>query len=176
MKLRFQTIFVLFLTLGVISTSCDDDESFSATNSFTIDDVEYDLSQGILFINGPNGEGGFDFDVALTSSTIEFDPSVGYFSGTGDIVVLDLDSPSENTLEVGTYNFAQDRSEYTMTYAAIGLGIDADYGSGDEIEATAGSVEVRKSGSETVLTFNLTLSDGRTVAGSYKSDLIEYEY
>ena len=175
MKLRFQTIFVLFLALGVISTSCnkDDDGDSSSANSFTLDGTSYDLANGFLTDFGDNGNGSFDFDVTLTSSSITADGTTGYFTGTGDIVYLDLNSSSADGLVAGTYNFANNRDVFTLVDGTVGTEVDASNGDGTSFDVTAGTVEVAINGSSTSFDFTLTLSNNEIVTGSWEGVLVD---
>lgn len=175
MKLRFQTIFVLFLALGVLSTSCgnDDDGGASSSNSFTLNGNSFDLERGFLTDFGENIDGSFDFDVTLTSSDIDFDGSTGYLSGMGDVVYLDLNSSSADGLVAGTYAFANDREAFTFVDATVGTDVDVYTGSGTSFLVTGGTVDVAISGSTTSLDFTLTLSNNDTVTGNWSGVLVE---
>lgn len=176
MKLRFQTIFVLFLALGVISTSCnkDDDGGSSASNSFTVDGTTYALTNAYkLAYNYPNADGSDDIDIWLTTSDITSSGNQE-LSGSGDVVYLDLNSSTTPELASGTYNYASERAAFALSDSYAGENIDVYTLSGDKLFiVTGGSVEVSQNGNETRFEFNLTTADGKTITGNYQGTLTD---
>lgn len=170
-------MFVLFLALGVISTSCnkDDDGGSSSSNSFTVDGNTYDLSRAYkTAFNYPNPDGSDDIDVYLTTSDIT--AGNGELNGTGNALYLDLNSSTTPDLATGTYTFATDRAAFVLSDGtSAGVNVDVYTGAGDQVfVVNGGSVEVSKDGDETRFEFNLTTTDGNTITGSYQGTLTDF--
>lgn len=168
MKLR--VLFMLLLAVAMTSVSCNkDDDDNGSGDSFTYNGTTYDLSQGYIISYGNNGNESFDFDVVLVSEGLVLDAD-GDFSGTGDYVLLDLNTNSSAGLVDGTYTYdedEEDRDSFILTFGDAGINFNPASGSGTLLEANAGTVTV--DGDE--ITFDLTIPGGQKIEGSFEGML-----
>lgn len=163
--------FLGVLSLTLVMPSCKKDKDNSVKNEFVLDGKSYDLDKGFLIDFGDNGNGSFDFDVVLSSSTINYSDATGYFNGVGDFIYLDLNSSSDAGLVSGTYNFSSNRDVFSFVDGQVAIGYDIGTLTGEDFEVNGGTVEVEVNGNEVTIDCNLTLSGGGTVEGNYKGTL-----
>ncbi|GJM33751.1 MAG: hypothetical protein DHS20C18_27520 [Saprospiraceae bacterium] len=164
--------FIGLLSVTMMLQSCKkDDDSGTPKNEFTLNGESFELGKGFLAEYGENGNGSYDFDVTLTSSSITYNEISQEFNGQGDVIYLDLNTSSESGLVDGTYNFSSDREAFTMVYGEIGVDVDAMTGAGDVYEVIGGTVTIEVDGNETLVEFDLTLSDNTKVTGRFKGVL-----
>ena len=148
-------LIVLVLFMGCAT------EGGSGTGSFTYDGQTYPLTGAGLDIFTEY------FEVNLVSSGI----NVAEWTGTGNIVWFDLTSPSTQGAP-GTYDWAV-TGGYELYDAAISLNYVAGSGTGtwlsadDVLASTADYVSIAVDGSTYTIEFHLTMTDGKTVTGSY---------
>lgn len=171
-KFNFSTTLVLTsLVMLFMFSSCkkEDETPPTPSNSFTVSSFSADLTKGNIEEYGDNGNGSYDWDVTLLSDGIDLESE----SGVGSAVYLDLNSDSETGLTAGTYNWAADRDVFTLVDAAAAINYDIESEVGDYINdtATGGTVIISFSGDDTVIDFELTMSDGEEVKGYYKGTL-----
>ncbi|MEL6837539.1 MAG: hypothetical protein AAFP77_31310 [Bacteroidota bacterium] len=164
-------LFALSLSVLFLYSSCNKDDDDSVRNEFTLNGDSYQLAKGFMTEYGSNGNGSFDFDVELTSSTVNYNDFDGSFSGTGDVIYFDLNTSLETGLVNGTYNFSSDRNAFTFVDGAVATNYDADTESGDVFAVVGGSVEIEIRGNETYFSWNLTISNGTTVTGEFQGIL-----
>ena len=107
--------------------------------------------------------------MTLTSSTVTY--SNGSFSGTGDLIYLDLNTSSATGLVAGTYNFSSNRDVLTFVDGNVARNFDLATQTGENISITGGTVKVDVDGTVYTFTLNLTTSSGKTVTGYYKGAL-----
>ncbi len=112
--------------------------------------------------NTGGGESGYDLDFLAVSSGIDLTIE----SGIGDGVILDLNSPN-STLASGTYTWSGTRTDYTLVWAVIFINFDIDLNTGTKVAAIGGTVTVSVNENIYTVDFNLAMSDGKTVTGSY---------
>ncbi len=163
--------FLGVLSLSILLPSCNKDDDNSISNEFLLNGNNYALSKGFIEDFGDNGNGSYDFDVVLTSSSINYSDATGDYSGTGDLIYLDLNSSSETGLVSGTYNYSSNRSALTFVDAQVATDFNALTLTGDTFEVVGGTVEIEINGNEVTIDFNLTLAGNNTVEGNYKGTL-----
>lgn len=161
---------IAIVAFTVFSGCNKDDDDTAVKNEFTYDGNTYDLVKGYLNDVGPNFNGTHDFDIYLTSSGLS--NNNGTITGTGDLIYLDLNTNSSTGLEAGTYNWSSTRTAFSIVPGSQAY-IDYNFAtfSGTTIAATAGTVDVAINGMETTITFNLTMSGGKTLTGEWKGVL-----
>lgn len=162
--------FIVLLSILTFSSSCKKDDA-SPSNQFTLNGESFDLSQGFIEEYGDNGNDSYDFDVTLLSSGINYSESQS-FSGSGNILYLDLNTSSEDGLVSGKYNYANDRDVFTLVDAIIATDYDVINETGNEFEVIGGSVDLDVDGSEVTIDFDLTLSNNTSVTGRFKGPLL----
>ncbi|MGB1242498.1 MAG: hypothetical protein ACPG49_08255 [Chitinophagales bacterium] len=176
MQLFKVTLFVVSLFFIALSPSCKkDDASPNNQNQFTLNEESFEISKGFIEEYGSNGNDSYDFDVSLVSSDINYNQTEGDFSGTGNVIYLDLNTSSENGLVSGTYNYSDDRDTFTLVAAAVATNYDTENETGSNFAVTGGSVDVDVDGSNVSFEFNLTISNNATVTGSFKGSLLSID-
>lgn len=182
MKKAFKNLFTLAFcssfALGFAACSDDDDESPvicppdpGVTTDMTVEgyykgDI-YETNTGNLWIN-------------FLSKDLVWDADEEDYTGNGELVCIDLNTviaanPDYAELAVGTYIGADDHSEFTM---------NIDYGdsfvnfySGTSVDAqqvVGGTVNVSKSGDNTVIDAQLELENGDTYDFEYTGPITFY--
>ena len=163
-------IFIFVVVAIFIFAACNNTEDGvlqpSINGFFTYGDTTYSLTSAIIRDSGANtggGESGYNFDFLAASSGVD----LTIFSGIGDVVLLDLNSPY-SPLDSGTYTWSSTRTDYTLVRAVIGINYDLGLDTGPAVIAIGGTVTVKLDGS-TIYTvdFTLAMADGKTVTGSY---------
>ena len=168
MKRLIQFTFLGAIAASLVFTSCkDEEEGDPVRGQFTLGGQTYTLNKGELEDFGGNGNGSYDWDIRLTSS----DVNVSEFSGTGNLVYLDLNTDSEDGLVSGTYTFAEEREEFTIVDASVFANFNFDEEGGTfYVDFIGGSVELTVSGNEVTVEFDLEFDEG-DVSGSYTGTL-----
>lgn len=161
----------LFIVLALAITSCNDDNDDLPANRFELDGQTYALSSGFLEDFGSNGNGTFDFDIFLSSSGISYNSTSGFYVGSGDGIYLDLNTTSETGLLPGTYNFSNNRTDFTFSDASVYLDFSFTNVSGTLFAVTGGTVTIGIDGSTTTIEFTLNLSNGQTATGIFSGVL-----
>jgi hypothetical protein len=168
----FSIIFIA--ALATVTTSCDPDDDIAAValaNEVTYDGSTYALSKGFLEDYGDNGNGSYDFDVTLVSSGINYDSTNAEFTGSGQVLYLDLNSDSMAGLSNGTYNFSTARTEFSLLTAVVVVDFDATAMTGTGVQATGGNVVLTKNGTQYTILVECTIASGGTISGSYEGTL-----
>ena len=148
-------LIVLVLFMGCAT------EGGGGSGSFTYDGQTYPLTGAGLDIFS-----GY-FEVNLVSSGI----NVAEWTGTGNIVWFDLVSPSTQGAP-GTYDWAA-TGGYELYDAGISFNYVADTGTGtwlyadDVLVSSVDYISIAVDGSTYTFEFSLTMTDGKTVTGSY---------
>ncbi len=175
-----KTMILLVICIVLISCDKDDQDSSANKNFLKVDDIEYDLSAGIIenygIDVGNNWHFGYNTDLLLYSKNLSFqmDEDEWELIGNGQAVYFEMFSTTALSL---------DNTDYLYTSSEpcqIGTFDDADYiinyESDDESELDSqgianGSVKVSKSGSTYSITINCTSKNGKNVTGFYKGAL-----
>jgi hypothetical protein len=177
----------LILSLFLFGCKKDDDDNGNA-NSFKFDGKTYALAKGFFEEYGPNGDGNSaDFDIILMSSSFVFNETEGEFTGTGDAVYIDLNSPSLTEISSGTYvyddeyYYSEEATRQPNTFVEggvfIGYNVQSETGTVFETdENSSGTVTINTSGSSFEISFNFTLSNGKRLEGQYKGTLQLLDY
>jgi hypothetical protein len=177
---KFKLLSIIFIAvLGTVTTSCSSDDAAAAVpvaiaNEVTYDGTTYALSKGFIQDYGDagdNGNGSYDFDVFLTSSGLNRDLTTGGFTGSGQLLVLDLNSDSVAGLSSGTYNFSTTRTDFTLFSAVVIVDLDDTTMSGTPVFATGGSVVLTKDGTQYTIYVECTIASGDTISASYQGEL-----
>lgn len=162
-RLRFLAFF--FLSLAIITTSCKKDDD-PTNNKFSYDGSTYTLEKGFLNDLGSNATGTQTWQVFLTSSGVDI---VNFsYKGSGEVVYLDLNNISTDSLVSGTYNWSDTRKNFSMV-PDTEIFVDFGFGTseGTKVLATGGSADVTVNGDEVTIDFTLTLENGKTVTGDF---------
>jgi len=165
---KLKLVLILLFISFVVFYSCEDDSS--PKNYFKYDGKTYTLSDGYIEDYGPNN-GSFDWDVYIISSKLNYNGD--WFTGTGHIIYLDLNTSSENGLVTGIYTFSSERSVFTFVDAGAGINFNMDTESGTIVDVIGGTVEITISGNEVLFEFNLITNTTKTIKGRFKGVLTE---
>lgn len=106
--------------MSLLLLSCSKDEEPTAiTNSgkFTINGISYLLSEGYVVDYGPNGNGSFDIDVTLSSTSLQ---NISEDINNLNVIRLDLNTSIDGKLETGTYTYGNDRDAMIMVSGLVG--------------------------------------------------------
>jgi len=164
-KLWFLSFFVIPIFVFVLFTGCPSPTSSGGggggSGSFTYDGTTYPLT-------GAGVENfAWGFEVSIVSSGI----NVPLWTGTGHIVWFDLTSPSTQVAP-GTYDWAF-TGGFELWEASISWNYVAETDTGtwldaDDLTRNSGDyITISVSGSTYTFEFSLTMTDGKTVTGSY---------
>ena len=168
-------ILLLFLTLAVFSCKKDD----PVLNYFKYELIKYEVDEGGIEYYGKldPSDPGYNYDVSLFSTGIIFDPLAGTFSGTGNIIVLQMYSDSENLLSPGTYTFNADgsRTPFTFDIGRFGLFVNMDDQTGTIILVNSGTIVIRKTDDKWTFDFDCATSADKTIKGSFTGTLDFYD-
>lgn len=170
---------LLAFSCAFIVTSCDndDDEPDVQDNVLVVDGTTYQLDNGFFenLSDSPfsSGNGGFDFDVSLLSSSIQLDAD-NFYTGTGSGINFYFFSASEDQLEAGTYIYTDSGEALTLDDAVYYEEFDfASASAGNVGESVSGIVTVEIIGSETRFEWDLTSADNKSITGSFQGVLQE---
>lgn len=156
----------------MLLTACgNDDDELEVRDEFQFNDTSYALSKGFLQDYGANQNPSFDWDVTLTSEDILYSETSASFNGSGDVIYLDLNTSSADGLVDGVYNFASERNSFTLVQGIIGLSYDLGNATGEDFTVIGGRVEITTDGTEKLIEFDLTASNGQPVTGQWKGNL-----
>ena len=169
----------LLLALFVLSfASCEKEEPES--NHFEYELIKYEIDEGMIESYGklnPDAT-GYNFDVTLYSTGIVFNPGDGSFTGSGNIVILEMFSESKDELKAGTYTFDNlgSMDPYTFDIGRFGLFVNMDEQTGTIILANSGTIKVSQSGDSWTFDFNCSTSADNTITGSFTGELDFYDH
>ena len=165
---------MLLIAVGMIFISCNkDDEGELPTNGFTYDGTTYALAGGFIEDFSENfGLNSRDYDIYLVSSGISYSQTNEEFTGSGEIIYLDLNVNSTSQFVPGTFTWSTTRLPNTIVDGGIGIACNVVSGSCSfEDDANGGTVTVSQNGTTFIIDFTLTLSNGQAVTGSYSGTL-----
>ncbi len=174
-------------------TSCSSDDSGGgdALNVITFDGTAYTMVAGLVEdygsgepINDLGDATHYNFDFTIIDDEIVTitTPDETYLGAGPDATIgiyIELFSPGTSGFQAGTFNFVEydgvTQSDIAGEYFFFGGEVELDSDGtengdfdGDEFEITGGSVTVVGSGTtEWTITYNLQVSGGRTVVGTY---------
>ncbi len=99
---------------------CSKDEEPTAiinSGKFTINGITYLLSDAYYVDYGSNGNGSFDIDITLSSTSLE---NISADIKDLNIIRLDLNTSTDGKLETGTYTYGNDREAMIMVSGLVG--------------------------------------------------------
>ncbi|WP_040278879.1 hypothetical protein [Psychroserpens damuponensis] len=157
---------ILFLAVSLTTLqSCDsDDDSSDPGNDFSnevsIAGTVTNLSPSAsLFSYGENGDGSFDWDVTLSSTT-----------ANGLNIYFDLNTNSVDGLVAGTYTYSNSRAEFTYVDLEVYTNDDT-----SDYNVQEGTVVIAISGENTSMTFNLVATDGTPIVGQWTGQFDSFD-
>lgn len=139
-------------------------------NQFIYQEMIYPLEEGYLYYFGNNQAKDFFYGIRLHSASITYNETTQDYEGTGDIVSIELYSPTQGIGE-GIYYFDENEDSFTFSHAAIGIHYNVDENTGSIYDVKNGSIQVKKDAEETHFIFDFTLADGSSVTGQFKGAL-----
>lgn len=167
----------LFILLVLSIFSCKKEETI--VNYFEYEQIKYEIDEGIIESYGKiNPEDpGYNYDISLFSTGIVFNSLEGSFSGSGNIIVLQMYSNLESNFSLGTYTFdsSGDKNPFTFDLGRFGLFVNMDEQSGTIILVNSGSIVISKDEDSWSFTFNCSTLAGNTITGSFSGSLDPYD-
>lgn len=173
---KFTKAIVLLSFLTFVLASCSKDEEEAAapkTNFISLDGTEFSLSQGITFEYGGDATTGYNFDLIVASSGLDFsDIDNNGITGKGEAVYFELWSTSSTGLETGSYSFNSGAKPSVYTAFFVRTAYDASTDIADETyESATGTITINVDGSTYTIDFDLILTGGKKLTGNYKGSL-----
>jgi len=176
-------IFAL-LAMSVIFGGCndDDDNQNDPGNHMSINDIDYEFSQGVIENYGTwLSVDAYNFDVTLLSSgfTIhEINGEIDSLSGIGHGISFELFSSDSTDLAVGDYVYDVDGNGSTGTflYGSAIVDFDAETEEGTEYDITEGKVTVSQNGDTYAVSIDCKSDEGMVITAYYKGSLKKYDY
>jgi hypothetical protein len=154
------SIAVLFAMPG-----CSKDKSDSTSGSLTIGSTSYSFSNGYVGLYDSNTHA---YEILLTSSGLSYSSSAATFTGTGNIIYVDLYSTAVGTI-TGTYTYSAEDTAGISTFVTLGYVVNANYTTEtyeSEGLVSDGTVTITQSGTE----YEITISSTK-ITGTYKGTL-----
>lgn len=175
---------LLAASLCLFLASCSKDQpearlpSQILLNQQTIALKEGFIDSGTSF-SDTNNKSGTHFKVSLTTNglTRNTDQSGLWFNGSGGLLVIDFYSTGSGAPATGTYN-ATDDTPFIQT---VKVTYFDDVSNGNlQYHALSGTITVKKSGSETVLSWDLQTQENMNfttvpISGSFQNSLTSYQ-
>lgn len=175
---------LLVASLCLLSASCSHDQpearlpSQLAINQQTIALKEGFIDSGTGFSDA-NNKTGTHFRVSLSTNGLTRNTNQPglWFDGSGGLLVLDFYSTGSGSLAAGSYNATND----TPFIQTVKVTYFDDYSDGNlQYHALSGTITVKKSGSETVLSWDLQTQENMNfttvpISGSFQNTLTSYQ-
>ncbi len=171
MNMKLASVIFSLVFFGGLATAfqaCDDDEP-QEKNELTVDGETFALTHGYLGlyqdIHPVSGEPVYKWSVNLESDELS---SIWHW------VRFNLNSKTGTTLATGTYSFDAQNSKDDLTFffGEVVTNYDVSTGDGEQYEDfESGTVTVAKTGSKYTVIFDVTMSGGIKVKGSYTGSL-----
>ncbi len=173
----------LFLITGIIliSTSCSELDLIKKGNQgyFLFGDKKFKIAQLLIQDEGNNGISvGKNFDIVFLSPGINYDQVNKTATGNGEILEIDLTSPSADELSSGKYTFSSTRAINRFIWGYLGLNLDfPDNGKDSDAFYTqiiGGFLEVSANEDKVDIDFRFETKDGRDIVGKYSGNFLRY--
>lgn len=168
---------ISILALGVIallSTGC------TKNNIINYDHVVQELTLGITEYYGSlDGASTTNFDLWIYSSGLNYTESLDFirFSGIGSALSLQMYSPDDAELAVGTYTFDSNSSMNQFTFDAGKVYMDYNMlrETGTFFEITGGDIEVEKKNDKYTITLTLITDNSSQLKTVFKGEIKAYD-
>lgn len=188
-SLRF-LVFFLLLTASLSSCKEYDTEIAPApaaviTNSVELNGKAYNFVDGLIFDYGPFFLGSrythYNYDIAIVDAEINLNDEEYDYTKASAVLWVDLFSPGTTGFKTGTFHFIDKASmtesntatKYFFNFAFFGASEGNGY---TYLEATGGSIKVSGTANNYTLVYDLILSNGKSLKGSFKSNLKYADY
>lgn len=169
--MKNKQLLFLFLTLSLFLFSCKKDGD-DRRNQFTLNGETYTLTQGFLTSFGDNGNGSYDYDISLLSTSGSIDIVNEEITGIGNGLYFDLNTNSAGGITSGTYTFSSEREAFSMVATEAFVDYNFDTENGQEVSGVGGTVEINADGDQVSMDFEVVLQDGSTLKGTFDDKLI----
>ncbi len=120
------------------------------------------------------GLGTYNFDITLVDDGITETQGENY-TGTGNIIYVELFSSSPTGLVSGTYTYSSSGNAQTFDYGVVGINYDIANDVGTSDTCVTGTVTVSQSGTDYIIDVTFTLASSQQVTAHYKGSLIYYD-
>ena len=177
MKANIYTFTVLIVTILTIAGCKKDSKDESAKNSLKVDGTEYTMSKGLL-VNYGDYNATYSMALYLLSSGLtvhELDGLPDSISGTGNIIVFEINTTGTDKLAPGDYTYSNLYTAGTFSYGIYMLNWNSTQNPDPDLtELKAGTVKIISSGATYELSFTGTDINDKAVSGYYKGALKYY--
>jgi len=175
-------LFAILISISLFSCKKDDDDN-NTDNSFSFEDKHYKIANGFFWNYGSYDDGNLsDIDLLLTSASLAYNNTVGEFTGTGEAIYIDFNSPSLTELAAGDYSYDKDyfsdeyatRKPNTFVYGEVYIGFNVENETGtfyETDENSTGTASIKKSGNIYEISFSFKVENGKNVEGFFKGEL-----
>lgn len=168
---------ILIVAIVVLVSCAEDDTDPAAAGSFTYDGTTYTVDKLILE-NGGQYQGTspavYDVVAYLVTSSVSVD-SAGTFSGSGEGILIDVNTESSATLTPDSYSWdatnADPKASGRLTDGMVLIDYDFDDSSGTSLQADGGSATITESSGVYEIEFTLNIDNGETVTGSFSGEV-----
>jgi hypothetical protein len=177
MKRLSLLMFLSFIVIGGLFTSCSDDDDKAADSKVTFDGKEFNLARGLLEKYGMLDpvDKAYNIDLTLVSSGLNYDETNDEITGKGSGIYFEMFSESPAELLEGTYEYESVEAANPFTFDSGGLTYNYDSEqeeSEQELEIKSGTIEVKKDGETYEITIKCTGENGEIISGYYKGTLM----
>lgn len=173
---------LLILSFAFITFSCEKKATKDTSpGKFSYNGTTYKLEEGHIESYGVLYTGqDYNIDLTLISSEftiMEDNGEIKSITGQGNGIYVELFSGIESDIETGTYYFDNNKSgsRGSFDYAEVYINYNFDTEEGSVYMISDGTITI-ESIQPYEISFNLTLSDGSSVNGTYKGALDYYEH
>lgn len=170
-KFSFYLLISIFGFVTILS-SCKEDEPIEPKDEFVFKGTSYELAKGFVEDFGQvadtAGRVYYNFDLSMVTSSISYDSVNEEFTGTGDIIYLELNTSNDSRLTNGTYTFDIGGGASTITTAQIGINVDVQnpFAGGSIHFVDSGTVSVNIENGIYTVVFNLKVGND-AITGQY---------
>ncbi|MGM0636267.1 MAG: hypothetical protein ACQESK_09395 [Bacteroidota bacterium] len=180
-KLNLLAAFLMMFAL--ISCSSDDDNSAaSGSGEMSYNGQTVPLKSGGMINYGDDWGNGTNFDLELYSSELSSIDigDVNFVDDEISAVYFELFTANENDLETGVYTYSEswngdpgtfESSDFYLNCTAESDGEDCEL----EMEINGGTLEVISNGDNYSIEFDVTLSNGENLTGSYNGSVHKFD-
>lgn len=184
--IKLLKVFIGIFVFSSLFIGCsDDDDDQNKNNELKVEDVTYNLEDGLL-LNAGEDDGSYDFEwdgyyhmLALVS----FDMDTENVPAGEQIIFFNMFSSNATSLDSGDYTFDLTSPFTVKTFTASGYSVnfdpeveDPDDLMEDLVLITSGTISVSKNGSTYEINANCKDINGKTVKAYFEGTLDYYDY
>jgi len=181
MKVKILLFQYLLLILTIfVSCSKKSDNSDPKTSGFNYSGTYYKTSYGYIINHGSiDNSSNYEFQVVFSSNQLGYNYDQDVWSsdnGNSDLVTFIFTTSSVSNIEIGNYVWDLEETYNANTYSDVGVLLNWNVTNltGTEIDLTGGGeVSVTSNTGNYNFDYELQLSNGEEISGSFSGDLKE---